>query len=131
VSIASHQLRTPLSAIRWFLEMLLNGDMGKLKSEQKEVLEQTLISNNRMIALVNDMLNMARIESGTLKLCQEKFDFGALTLEVLGHIEPVLKTKKQVLSVKIPKKLPQVFADRKMIFHVVQNLVANASKQSV
>jgi PAS domain S-box-containing protein len=64
VSVAAHQLRTPLSAIKWTLKMFLEGDLGELTKEQREFLEKTYQSNERMINLINDLLNVARIEEG-------------------------------------------------------------------
>ena len=67
VSLVTHQLRTPLSGIRWSLSMLINNEMGELNPDQKLYLMKTYESNNRMISLINDMLNADRVDSGTLK----------------------------------------------------------------
>jgi len=64
VSIAAHQLRTPISAIKWTLRMVLDGDFGPVTNEQKDFLEKTYQSNERMINLINDLLNVTRIEEG-------------------------------------------------------------------
>ena len=68
VTLASHQLRTPLSAIKWLLEMLSEGEMGKLTTDQQEIVLQALESNGRMVMLVNNLLNIARVDEGTLTL---------------------------------------------------------------
>ncbi|MBU3924766.1 PAS domain S-box protein, partial [Patescibacteria group bacterium] len=74
ISIASHQLRTPLSATKWFLEILVNGDVGALKKKQLEVVREAYVNNQSMINLVNTMLNMSRIESKQLIINLEKIN---------------------------------------------------------
>src|SRR3989344_5660844 len=64
VSIAAHQLRTPLSALKWAMSLLLGGDVGRITRKQKEVMEKAYQTNERMIFLVNDLLSVARIEEG-------------------------------------------------------------------
>jgi len=81
VSLAAHQLRTPLSAIKWTLKMLLDGDIGKLNDEQKSFVDKSYQSNERMIGLINDLLNVTRIEEG-------KYLFKL----VLTQVEIVLQT---------------------------------------
>ncbi len=64
VSISAHQLRTPLAAIKWTLKMILDGDVGEINKEQRDYLEKTYLSNERMIDLINDLLDVTRIEEG-------------------------------------------------------------------
>jgi PAS domain S-box-containing protein len=126
VSIASHQLRTPLTAIRWFLEML--ADDEKLTAEQKDLLDQISQSSNRMLALVNDLLNVSRLESGKLKVVPKKFDLSATVATIKNEVAPLAAEKSHDLKISAPKNLPPVFADESLLSQVVQNLLSNAIK---
>jgi len=98
VSIAAHQLRTPLSAIKWSLKMLLDGDVGSLMPEQLDFLKKGYESNERMITLVNDLLNVARIEEGRFV-----YDLTSQSLE------EIIKKEIDELSKVIAKKRSSLF----------------------
>ncbi|HOS88230.1 MAG TPA: PAS domain-containing sensor histidine kinase [Candidatus Pacearchaeota archaeon] len=129
VSIAAHQLRTPLSAIKWTISMLLNGDVGKLTPEQQELLEKTYESNERMISLINDLLNVTRIEEGRFLYKPAPTHLELLTETAIQNAEDLLKIKKIKLDYKKPKRvLPQILADQEKVGLVIQNLLENAIK---
>ena len=130
VSVASHQLRTPLSAIKWFLELLINGDVGKLSKEQLEYLGEAYRSNERMIALVNDLLNVSRIESGRLKIEPKETEIAKLASTIVSELNPVVSARKQEIKTFIPDDLPRIKIDPKLIGQVLQNLLSNASRYS-
>ena len=127
VSISAHQLRTPLSAIKWTLKMLLDGDLGKITAEQKEFIEKTYQSNERMIKLINDLLNVTRIEEGRYLYKPSLASIENIVQSVIGSLEEEVKRKKLKLEFKKPtKKLPQIKIDIEKIGLAVQNLIENA-----
>jgi PAS domain S-box-containing protein len=129
VSIAAHQLRAPLSAIKWTLRMVLDGDTGEINAEQRDLLEKTYISNERMISLINDLLNVSRIEEGRFLYKQELASMEEIVSTVIESSQELLKMKKMTLTFNKPKEvLPQVSVDREKMELVVQNLLENAVK---
>lgn len=128
VSLASHQLRTPLSAINWFSEMLLNGDAGKLNKEQKRYLAEVYRGNKRMVSLVNALLNVSRIEMGTLAVEPEPTSLTELSDSVLRELEQQILKKKLEVTKNYQKGLPLIKLNPKLIRIVFQNLLSNAVK---
>lgn len=128
VSLASHQLRTPLSAINWYTEMLLAGDAGKITKDQKQYLEEVYRSNKRMVDLVNSLLNVSRIDLGTFAIVPEPIDIVEVSKSVLAELIPMIKTKKMNIEENYDKKLPKIKVDAKLIRIIFQNLLSNAVK---
>jgi len=127
VSVAAHQLRTPLSAIKWTIRMILDGDAGEINEEQRELLEQTYISNERMIRLINDLLDVSRIEEGRLLYDQEDTRIEDVLDSVIEASQEMLRNKNMVLEVN-KKETPKVKIDKEKIGVVIQNLLENAIK---
>jgi len=127
VSVAAHQLRTPLSAIKWTIRMILDGDVGEINEEQRELLEQTYISNERMIRLINDLLDVSRIEEGRLLYDQKDARIEDVIDSVIEASQEMLRNKNMVLEVN-KKETPKVRIDKEKIGVVIQNLLENAIK---
>lgn len=130
ISLASHQLRTPLSAIKWFMEMLLNGDAGQLNPDQTEFARNVSDSAERMNELVNALLNISRIELGKITVDPKPTDVRELVGSVVKELQVRLDAKKQKLTIAIPQDLPKVALDARLIRQVYVNLLSNSIKYS-
>lgn len=130
VSLASHQLRTPLSAINWYVEMLLAGDAGKINDEQKQYLEEVYRGNQRMVDLINALLNVSRIDLGTFAIDPELIDVSSLAKSVVKDLTPKIKAKKQKVVENYDSQVPLIKLDPKLIRIVFDNLLSNAVKYS-
>ena len=128
VSLASHQLRTPLSTISWYTEMLLDEDAGKLNDNQKSYLHEVYEGNRRMIDLVNALLNVSRIELGTFAVDPEQMSIVDISKSVLAEIKPDITAKNMNIVEKYDPKVPVINADPKLIRIIFQNLLTNAVK---
>lgn len=128
ISIAAHQLRTPLSSIKWGIKMVLSGDVGKLNKDQVELLDSGYKSNERMIGLVNDMLDVSRIEEGRFGYDFAVEDFVEALDPILEVIQAQINEKQIRFSIHKPEKVPKVEMDKKKMNLVLQNLLENAVK---
>jgi signal transduction histidine kinase len=132
ISIASHQLRTPLTAIKGFISLLLEGSYGKINPTHREVMNKVYLSNERLIALVEDMLNLSRIESGRMEYNFEKIKMEEVAKEVYDTFVIRAKDKGLNFELKLPEiPLPEAMTDRNKIREVVSNLVDNAIKYTL
>jgi signal transduction histidine kinase len=126
VSIVSHQLRTPLSSIKWSLDLLVSGRVGQLEKKQREYTDILQASNDRMIKLVNDLLNVTRIEQGRIILKKEKFDLGELADNLTREIKSFADASNVELEVVNNVKGSNIYADKQYVSMIFENLVDNA-----
>jgi len=130
VSIVSHQLRTPLSALKWSLDLLRSKRLGEINEKQKEYLDIVNDSGDKMIRLVNDLLNVSRIEQGRFTIQPKSFAIDEMVSETIREFEAIASVNNIRLSLVKDKDLPNVFADPDKIRMVIQNLIDNAIKYS-
>jgi len=128
VSIVSHQLRTPLSALKWSLDLLRGKRLGDLNEKQREYLDIINDSGIKMIDLVNDLLNVSRIEQRRLEVQVKSFSIEELIDAVVKELEALAMAHNVRVSFKNRKNLPKVHADPDKITMVIQNLIDNAIK---
>ncbi|MFC1662823.1 ATP-binding protein [Patescibacteria group bacterium] len=129
VSIASHQLRTPMTGIMGYLSMMTSGDFGKLEPKHSKILIDLLSESQRMIRLINLFLNVSKIEAGKFEIDLKQTDINEVIESQIKEVEKVADKKKIKIIYKKPKtKLPDITADEDKLKDVVLNLLDNAIK---
>lgn len=130
LSIASHQLRTPLSIAKGYIELIQDGAYGKVSSKIKNILGEMGNSNEHLVKLVDDFLDITRIEQGRTKFVFANGDLNKLAEDVAKEFNVRAKNKGLSLSLALGKELPQMHMDEEKIRHVIFNFVDNAIKYS-
>jgi signal transduction histidine kinase len=129
LSIASHQLRTPLAAIKGYISMILDGDYGKINPKIEKAVQNIYNSNERLVKLVNNLLNVSKIESGKIKMNYEKIQLEDVISETVSELKIKAEEKKLKINWHKPKSvLPFVIVDRSRIKQVFLNVIDNAIK---
>ncbi len=127
-SMVSHELRTPLTAIKESIAIVLDGSSGPVNSEQKDFLETAKRNLDRLARLINDVLDLQKLEAGKIVFRMEQGDINSVVKEVVQIMEPVTREKKLRLTVETDNNLPAINFDRDKIIQVLVNLVNNAVK---
>jgi PAS domain S-box-containing protein len=130
ISIVSHELRTPLSAIKGFLSMILKKDFGELNDKQFHFLNRVYQSNQRMVDLVEDLLDVSHIESGKINLQSNPIAMEGIITDVVSELASKGFERQILLKVNRKQKLPLVLADESRLRQILVNLVDNAIKYS-
>lgn len=128
VSLASHELRTPLAGIKSYILMALDGRGGELNEKQRYYLDRSYVSTERLIRLVNNMLNISRIESGRVTIDVKETDIRKLIDEVISEVKPKADESGIRLVYKKADDLPSVIADQDKIKEVLINFIGNSLK---
>jgi signal transduction histidine kinase len=125
----SHEFRTPLNAILGYTHMTLQGVAGELSTAQKRNLTRIDSNARHLLGLINDILDITRIEAGRMPLTVTSFALDVLVQEVLSEMEPIIARRPQLeVDVRIPRTVPRLKTDRQKVKQIVLNLLSNSLK---
>ena len=124
----SHELRTPLNAVLGYTELLMDGLYGAMPDRAHGVLERVQANGRHLLALINDVLDLSKIEAGELKLAGEPYSIAELVQTAIAAMEPLAKVKGLDLRSVIPEGMPAGFGDERRLTQVLLNLIGNAIK---
>jgi PAS domain S-box-containing protein len=124
----SHELRTPLNAILGYTHLLLEGVSGELAPRQGEKLQRVDSNARHLLSIINDLLDIARIESGKMPIQVARFDLSELIDEVMAEVEPLITGTRLAVTRSIAPQVPEVRSDRQKVKQIVLNLLSNALK---
>jgi signal transduction histidine kinase len=131
ISIASHQLRTPATSVKQYLGMVVEGFVGDVTLEQRQLLEKAYESNERQLRIIADLLKVAQVDSGKMKLYKSEVDINELLTDVVEEQRQIALGRKQSISFTPLKKTVKLVLDRDSLRMVLENIIDNAGKYSV
>lgn len=126
ISMASHQLRTPLTSVKGYLSMVIDGDAGKISAPQKELLNQAYVSSQRMVYLIADLLNVSRLKTGKFVIDASPTNLADMVESEIAQLTEVAKSRKLELTYDKPKDFPELMLDEMKTRQVIMNFVDNA-----
>lgn len=126
ISMASHQLRTPLTSVKGYLSMVLEGDAGKITDMQHKLLSEAFVSSERMVHLISDFLNVSRLQTGKFILEQHEVDLAKITAQEVDGLQTIAKSHDLKLKFKAGTRLPVLYLDESKIRQVIMNFIDNA-----
>jgi PAS domain S-box-containing protein len=128
ISIVSHELRTPLTPIKGYVDLIMEGDAGEITEEQADYLHIVQSNTDALVALVNDLLDISKIEAGKIDLDLKSLSMETVIQEALTVHRQAIETKGLIVRSELPAPLPPVKADRRRMAQVLNNLISNAYK---
>lgn len=131
ISLASHQLRTPATGVKQYLGMIIEGFVGEVPAAQREILTRAYESNERQLRIINDLLKVAQIDAGKLRLHRYDIDLNELVADVAEEQRPVAKTRGHVLTFHPNKRPAHALVDVDAFRMALENIIDNAGKYSV
>jgi signal transduction histidine kinase len=126
VSMASHQLRTPLTSVKGYIDMVLEGDAGKISDMQKHLLGEAFTSSERMVHLINDFLNVSRLQTGKFMIDRRQIDLASIVRQEVDGLQTTAGQRKLTLVYEMPASFPLLYLDEGKIRQVVMNFIDNA-----
>jgi PAS domain S-box-containing protein len=130
ISMVAHELRTPMTSITGYVDLLMLGMLGPITDQQSEFLQVVKQNAQRLLTLATDLLDISKMESEGLTLNLQSVSVADVVAEAVVAMEKQIEAKEQVLVVDVPRDLPEVTADRDRMIQVVTNLLSNAHKYS-
>lgn len=128
VALASHQLRTPATAVKQYLGMVIQGYVGPISDKQAETLAKAFESNERQIQIINQILNAARVATGKLVITKTPVDLLNIVRSITNEQRPILESHSHVLKLSLPSEPVVIDADMGYIRMALENLISNADK---
>lgn len=126
VSMASHQLRTPLTSVKGYISMVLEGDAGKISPLQKQLLGEAFTSSERMVHLINDFLNVSRLQTGKFMLERRAIDLARVTEQEVDSLQTTAAAHSLKLKYRSPAYFPTLYVDEGKLRQVIMNFIDNA-----
>lgn len=126
VSMASHQLRTPLTSVKGYISMVLEGDAGKISDMQAKLLGEAFTSSERMVHLINDFLNVSRLQTGKFMLDRRQVDLAGVVKQEVDSLQTTAKSRNIKLLYRQPSVFPVLYLDEGKLRQVVMNFIDNA-----
>jgi PAS domain S-box-containing protein len=128
IGAVSHELRTPMTSIKGFTQLLAMGSLGPVNDTQKEFLQIIQTNAERMISIINDLLDITKIETGSVELDLRPLHLAETLSNVVMELQPNIQAREHELTISIPPGLPLVRADAKRLNQILFNLLSNAVK---
>lgn len=126
ISMASHQLRTPLTSVKGYVSMILDGDVGKVPDNQRHLLREAFMSSERMVRLINDFLNVSRLQTGKFIIDKRPANLAKIVTQELDSLKINASSRNLTFSYKAPKDFPMLDIDQDKMRQVIMNFVDNA-----
>lgn len=126
ISMASHQLRTPLTSVKGYISMVLDGDAGKLSPLQHKLLNQSFISSQRMVYLISDLLNVSRLRTGKFVIEATETNLADVIESEIEQLRETARGKSLTLSYEKPEHFPRLMLDENKLRQVIMNFIDNA-----
>lgn len=126
VSMASHQLRTPLTSVKGYISMVLEGDAGKIAPMQQQLLEEAFTSSERMVHLINDFLNVSRLQTGKFMIDRRALDLAKVVGQEVDSLQTTADAHSLKLRFRAPSYFPTLYVDEGKIRQVIMNFIDNA-----
>jgi signal transduction histidine kinase len=128
LSLASHQLRTPATGVKQYVGMVLQGFAGKLPRDQRKLLEKAYASNDRQLRIINEILHLAKIESGRIVLAKQPTILNDLVSDIINEQKPDIDAANHKLKIDLPQKPISIMADTHMLRMAIENILNNSIK---